>query len=142
MAAARKARTRRAPAAADKPKNGHGGARAGAGRPREKLPEDLLAELADPPDDPLKKAEWWSRLLEVLQLGCLRGKPWTTMLRDAQRSATIVVKLVPEEIKHKATLLLEKDEQDLKDESTRVAETPRKADPVAVRSRAVRRDPA
>jgi hypothetical protein len=93
-------------------KETRGGARAGAGRPREKLPKDLLDGLGAPPTDPLKKSEWWGRLLEVLQFGVLKGEAWTTMLRDAQRSAVVASKLVPEEIKARAAALLDQEERD------------------------------
>lgn len=112
------------------PKKQHGGQREGAGRKQEKLPETLLAELGDPPEDPLKKTQWWNRLLEVLQYGVLRGKPWVTMLRDARANALVASKLVPEEIKSRAAQILENEDREAnEDASPRV--TKREGDPVA-----------
>lgn len=94
-------------------KNGHGGKRAGAGRKQEKLPETLLKELGNPPEDPLEKRQWWNRLLEVLQYGVLQGRPWLTMLREARANALAAAKLVPEEIKAKAAAILEREEREI-----------------------------
>lgn len=121
---------------------GHGGARAGAGRKQERLPKDLLDGLGEPPSDPLKKSEWWGRLLEVLQYGVLKGESWTTMLRDAQRSAVVASKLVPEEIKARAAALLEQEDR----ESSADASPPvkrREEDRIArANAGALRRDPS
>lgn len=112
------------------------------GRQREKLPEQLLKELGNPPGDPLKKAAWWGRLLEVVQIGVLKGRPWIQLMRDARANAAIAAKLLPDEIKAKALQLLEQDEQDKREDASAV-ETPREADPVTRHgSRALRRDPA
>jgi hypothetical protein len=108
MARAQSSRRAKAPAK----KNGHGGARAGAGRKQERLPEDLLKDLGEPPEDVLKKTEWWNRLLEILQYGVLRGKPWVTMLRDARANAIAASKLVPEEIKARAAQILEEEDRE------------------------------
>lgn len=120
----------------------HGGRRAGAGRKQEKLPEDLLSELGNPPTDPLLKTEWWNRLLEVLQYGVLKGKPWVTMLRDARANALVASKLVPEEIKARAAALLEADDRESnEDVSPRV--TSREGDRIArSNAGALRRDSA
>lgn len=114
--------------------------RAGAGRKQEKLPEQLLEDLGAPPtDDPLAKSRWWARLLEVLQLGVLKGLPWVTMMRDARANALAAAKLIPEEIKAKAARLLAEDEREMAEDQL-VTETVR--DERAARSaRPLRRDP-
>jgi hypothetical protein len=119
MAAAR-GKNRRASSPAKK-KNGHGGKREGAGRKQEKLPETLLKELGNPPEDPLEKRQWWNRLLEVLQYGVLQGRPWLTMLREARANALAAAKLVPEEIKARAAQILEQEDRETEaDASPRV----------------------
>lgn len=137
MAAARAKRQNAA-----KRSKSHGGKRAGAGRPQEKLPDTLLAELGNPPLDPLKKTEWWNRLLEILQYGVLKGLPWVTMLRDARSNALVASKLVPEEIKNRAAAIIEQEDRDAEaDASPRV--TKRKEDPIAAANAgALRRDPS
>lgn len=118
MAAAR-GKKRRASSPAKK--NSHGGKRDGAGRKQEKMPDDLLKELGNPPEDPLLKRQWWNRLLEVLQYGVLKGKPWLTMLREARANALAAAKLVPEEIKARAAQILEQEDRDTEaDASPRV----------------------
>lgn len=114
MAAAKKSRT----ATSKKPARKHGGARAGAGRKQEKLPDQLLAELGNPPEDALQKTAWWNRLLEVLQYGVLMGKPWVTMLRDARANALVASKLVPEEIKARAAQILEAEDRESREDAS------------------------
>lgn len=133
MARAKKARKTRA--------RGWGGKRAGAGRKRERLPEDLLKELGDPPEDVLLKTQWWNRLLEVLQYGVLKGKPWVTMLRDARANALVASKLVPEEIKARAAQLLENEDRETNEDAA-PRPVPREGDRIArVNAGAIRRDP-
>lgn len=121
-------------------RNGHGGKRPGAGRKQEKMPDDLLKELGEPPEDPLDKRQWWNRLLEVLQYGVLKGKPWVTMLRDARANAIAAAKLVPEEIKARAAKILEDDDRDIESDASPQV-TKRKEDRIAsANARALRRD--
>lgn len=120
----------------------HGGKRDGAGRPRERMPDDLLTDLGEPPTDPLKKSAWWNRLLEVLTYGVLKGKPWVTMLRDAQRTALVQSKLIPEEIKARAAELLEQEDRETR-EDVSPKTVARKEDPIGrANAGALRRDPS
>lgn len=130
------------PRAAKKPAAGHGGKRGGAGRKQERLPEELLEKLGAPPEDPLEKTAWWNRLIEILQYGVLKGKPWVTMLRDARANAIAVAKLVPEEIKSAASKILEREDREANEEAA-PRPVPREGDRVArANAGALRRDPS
>lgn len=121
---------------------GHGGKREGAGRKPERLPDELLTKLGEPPEDPLAKTAWWNRLIEILQWGVIQGKPWVTMLRDASRNATVASKLVPEEIKAAAAKILEQEDRETNEDAA-PRPTPREGDPIArANAGAIRRDPS
>lgn len=65
---------------------------------RERLPEEMLAEIGPAPDDPLEVDSWYRRAIAIVQLGVFRGKPWTTMLRDLNKSAHTSSRLVNAEL--------------------------------------------
>lgn len=123
-------------------KGRHGGKRDGAGRKQEKLSKKLLDDLGFPPKEPLKKTEWWNRLIELLQFGVLQGKPWVTMMRDARANALVASKLVPEEIKALAARILDQTDREAREDAS--PETvPREGDRIArSNAGALRRDPS
>lgn len=123
-------------------KKGHGGARPGAGRKQEKLPDELLAELGNPPVDVLQKTEWWNRLLEVLQYGVLKGKPWTTMLRDARANALVASKLVPEEIKARAAAILDREDREVEADASPPLRKLKEDGHASADAESLRRDPS
>lgn len=84
------------PPAAAAPKRG--GARAGAGRKREKLPADVLVKLGPPPIEGGTKAvrEWNGKLLALLQWESLNGRVSADLAASIRANAGSLDRALPE----------------------------------------------
>jgi len=111
------------------------------GRPPAKLPKDLLAELGEPPEDLLKKDAWFSRAIEVVTWGVLKGEPWKAMLETLIRAAAQATKTNERAVKARLAELMEKEDREInQDHAPRTVS--RDKDPIAKANRgALRRDP-
>ena len=93
----------------------HGGKRKGAGRPRSKLPQEVLRKVGEPPiDDPLKLARWWQKAIAVMTLGVLEGEPWKELLETVRASASAAGRVLPHDIMFEAARIVQADEKNMK----------------------------
>ncbi len=120
-----------------KRKPGSGGKRAGAGRKRERLPEQKLKDIGPMPSDPLKVAEWGRKLNGIVLEGLAAGLAWQGLSKHVDRNLRTTMELVELEIQSKALTIRGAE----KDDAGKM--TPRKegtdAQPLAG---ALRRDPS
>lgn len=105
-------------------KSGHGGRRAGAGRKRERVPEQMIKDLGEPPRDPLLVDKYYRQLLAILTMGVARGKPWSTMLRDITKAAAVSSKLVQSELDAEIIKMKKREKQDAEGGATIETEEP------------------
>jgi len=95
-------------------KNGAKGARHGikGGRPAGGLPPKLRKQLDDPPmDDPLKATGWGANVLLLLTKARIDGHPdIDTLAREVRQNLTVMAKLIPHDLLHKAQRALQEEE--------------------------------
>lgn len=81
----------------------HGGARAGAGRPRFALPPEVRARLGPAPlGDPLRVVRWWSDVITILgelRLDGIIAGSKAGLIADLKGLATVQAKLMPDDIR-------------------------------------------
>jgi len=100
----------------------------------------MLAEIGPAPEDPLEVDSWYRRAIAIVQLGVFRGKPWTTMLRDLNKSAHTSSRLVNAELQAEI-VRLKRQEREAQEGGAALA--PRRSDDHAhVGSNGVRRPPS
>lgn len=75
----------------------HGGARAGSGRKRDKLPTKILEELGDPPDKPTALRVWNARVLATVQLLNMRGEISNELASSLRANAGAIDRALPVE---------------------------------------------
>lgn len=98
---------------------GHGGKRAGAGRKRSALPQEVVDRVGPPPtDSPLKMARWWSRLLAEVGWLLIQGKAPATLVRDVRALVATGAKIVPDDVKAEVDRLLRLLDEGAKPEDT------------------------
>lgn len=97
-------------------KNGHGGARKGAGRPREGLPVESLARIGPRPvNDPMKLTEWYGELLaELLDLHVRTGK-FSELIGNVRATVAVLAKSMPPRLMIEANRVLRAEESELND---------------------------
>lgn len=111
------------------------------GRPPARLPKEMLEALGPPPEDITKKDAWFSRAIEVVTFGVLKGEPWKSLLETTIRAAAQATKTNEREIKARLVELLEREERETKEDYA-PRSTPRDEDPIGKANRgALRRDP-
>jgi hypothetical protein len=97
---------------------GHGGARKGAGRKKDALPEDVLADLGPPPlDSSLLTTRWWNKLLALLGWLRARGLVGRELAGDLRSLAATAGKLVPEDLRAAVDELMKEREKKMKPEA-------------------------
>lgn len=114
------------------------------GRPRGRLPEDVLSELGRPPDDdPIAAQLWWSKLLAEVAWLLASGRIPATLAMSLRAIASSAAKALPEEIKARAARILEDEDRELQEDVSPRA-VRREDDPIARASKtpALRRDPS
>mgnify|MGYP001575286004 CR=1 FL=1 len=95
-----------------------GGARAGAGRKPDSLPEDSLERIGAPPvDSPLLMARWWSSMLGELGWLRARGLVKPEVAGDLRSLAATAGKLVPEDLRGEVDRLIKEKDRSLKPEA-------------------------
>lgn len=78
-----------------KPKTTHGGARSGAGRPRDKLPKQVVDRLGAPPENPVELRTWNARLLAEVQWLCIRGEIGSELAATLRANAGAIERALP-----------------------------------------------
>jgi len=112
-----RARTR-APERGARPPKKHGGARKGAGRKRDALPEESLERLGPPPmDSSLQTTRWWNKMLAELGWLRARGLVKREIAGDLRALAATAGKLVPEDLRAAVDELMREREVKMKPES-------------------------
>lgn len=76
-------------------KSGRGGARAGAGRKREKLPADVIERLGPPPSTPDELRTWNAKLLAEVQYLSIRGLIATDLAASIRANAGALDRALP-----------------------------------------------
>jgi len=112
--------TRRKPTGKATSGNGHGGARAGAGRKRDVVPREVMERVGDlpPRDKPLQIANWWQGFLgELAVYHATTGKCGDLAIRMSKLS-TASMRAMPLDAIREALVLLELDTARLKDSNT------------------------
>lgn len=87
--------TKRAARKPAKPKGGHGGARAGAGRPRDKLPAAVIKRLGAPPSTPNELRTWNAKLLAEVQWLSIKGEIGTELAATLRANAGSIDRALP-----------------------------------------------
>lgn len=108
-------------------------------RPAERLPETLLAEIGEPPDDDIKRRAWYAKVLAAQTWGILRGKNWKAMNESTRANAVADAKLTTELVAEKVRKLLVEREREADDENASRAEMQKDQDG-APRLKPLRRD--
>ncbi|MGE0547605.1 MAG: hypothetical protein AB7O24_04315 [Kofleriaceae bacterium] len=80
-----------------KPKGKHGGSRPGAGAPRSKLPDDVIARLGDCPTKPRDIRIWNARLLAEIQVLAMKGEIDTGLAATLRANAGAIERTLPPE---------------------------------------------
>lgn len=123
-----------------KRKRKHGGAREGAGRPRSKLPDQVINQIGSIPiGDPLGQARWYTNAIGVLTLGVLCGEPWKDLLETVRASAGAAGRVLPHDIVFEAARILEEGERDMK--NTGSTTPTKRSDAPVIGAGASRRNP-
>lgn len=106
----------RAPAKA--PVERRGGARAGAGRRPDSLPDESIERLGPPPmDSPLLMTRWWNRMLAELGWLRARGLIKPQLVGDLRSLAATAGKLVPEDLRAEVDRVIKEMEKSMKPEA-------------------------
>lgn len=97
---------------------GHGGARRGAGRKKDALPQESLDRLGEPPmDSSLQTTRWWNKMLAELGWLRARGLVGRELAGDLRALAATAGKLVPEDLRAAVDDLMKEREKRMKPES-------------------------
>lgn len=75
--------------------NGHGGARDGAGRPRDRLPDAVIAELGEPGETPTAIRIWNARLLAKVQILSMKGEISVDLAASLRANAGAIDRALP-----------------------------------------------
>jgi hypothetical protein len=89
----RTASPKRKPAPKKKP--GRGGARDGAGRPRDKLPPGVIKRLGPPPSTPNELRTWNAKLLAEVQWLSIKGEIGTELAATLRANAGSIDRALP-----------------------------------------------
>lgn len=76
-------------------KRRHGGHRAGAGRKREKLPDEVINRLGACPDKPNAIRVWNARLLAEVQVLSMKGKIGVDLAASLRANAGAIERALP-----------------------------------------------
>ncbi len=77
-------------------KSKRGGKRDGAGRPRDRLPEDVITRLGPPPQTAKELRTWNARLLAEVQWLSLKGEIGTELAASIRANAGSLDRALPE----------------------------------------------
>lgn len=78
-------------------KGQHGGAREGAGRPRDALPQAVIDRLGEPPKDPTELRTWNARLLAEVQWLAIKGEIGSELAATLRANAGAIDRALPTE---------------------------------------------
>jgi hypothetical protein len=98
--------------------SGRGGARAGAGRKRARLPQETLELIGPPPTgSPLAMGRWWQAAGAHLGWLLLRGEVPPKLIDKFRAQAATFIKALPADILHEADKLLRGEDEAREDDA-------------------------